>query len=193
MNKLQPRKKPTKGQIAPKEVWERQPGETALKHRLFTMYLTMGPLERTLQAVADQSKKTLNTLKQYSVQHSWVSRAAAYDEYLDRRTRDELEQARIQMAMLQYQAGADFIRKGLEKIKVTNLENIEQAKGLVTTGADLQRKALGEPTEIIRQETQSEQTVRYAGDVDFRKLSVEELRIREQQDAKLLKSDTENA
>ena len=193
MNKLQPRKKPTKGQIAPKEPWERQPGETALKHRLFTMYLSMGPLERTLQAVADQSKKALNTLKQYSVEHSWVARVAAYDEYLDKRTREELEQARVQMAMQQYQAGADFIRKGLEKIRVTSLENIEQAKGLVTTGADLQRKALGEPTEIIRQETQSEQTVRYEGAVDFRKLTVEELRIREQQDAKLLQSDTKDA
>ena len=186
MNKLQPRKKPAKGQIAPKEVWERQPGETALKHRLFTMYLGMGPLERTLQAVADQSKKALNTLKQYSVEHSWVARVAAYDEYLDKRTREELEQARIQMAMQQYQAGADFIRKGLEKVNGGPVDSIGQAKELVIAGADLQRKALGEPTEIIRQDSNATQTVRYEGNIDYSKLTVEELRIREQQDAKLL-------
>lgn len=192
MNRLHPRKrsKPAPMQ-APKEIWDKQPDESALKHRLFTMYLGMGPLERTLDAVSKQSKKSINTLKQYSVKHSWVFRSAAYDGYVDVRTREELEQARIQMAMAQYRAGGDLIRKGLEKVQATPVDSIGQAKELVIAGADLQRKALGEPTEIIRQENKTSQTVRYEGDVDFSRLSVEELRVREQQDAKLLEANTE--
>ena len=85
------------------EVWEKRESETARAYRAFCVYRDMG-VDRSLAKVrAKLGKKSgyERQLQEWSSDHEWVSRAAAYDEHLEVLLRDEQEERLITERRLQ--------------------------------------------------------------------------------------------
>lgn len=65
------------------KLWERQDGESEKAFEAFVIYRDMG-LERTVSAVVKRLEKSRNLLDRWKDRWDWETRAAAYDNYLDR-------------------------------------------------------------------------------------------------------------
>ena len=73
--------------------WEKQPYETHKSWLAFCKYRDMGP-SRTLEKIRIMLGKDtgyMRHLEHWSAKYKWVSRANAYDNYLDKRTRSAVE------------------------------------------------------------------------------------------------------
>lgn len=70
--------------------WDRMEGEGIKPFQAFTLYLQMGS-DRTIRAVVQKLDKSLTLLGRWSSAYDWPARAAAYDEDLARRAREENE------------------------------------------------------------------------------------------------------
>jgi hypothetical protein len=81
-------------------LWTKQEDETQRAYNAFCVYRNLGWRNRSLQKVHDQvygkGAGNLRYVEQWSSQYDWVDRAAAYDEYMAERMREELEQRRIE-------------------------------------------------------------------------------------------------
>lgn len=79
------------------EVWQRQPNETAIAYKAFGVYRDMGA-ERSLSKVREKLGRKSGyerQLQEWSSQHGWVERAAAYDRQLEERMAAEFEESLI--------------------------------------------------------------------------------------------------
>jgi len=79
------------------EVWQRQRNETAIAYKAFGVYRDMGA-ERSLSKVREKLGRKSGyerQLQEWSSQHSWVERAAAYDRQLEERLTAEFEESLI--------------------------------------------------------------------------------------------------
>ena len=72
--------------------WDQQEGESARAFAAFSVYFTLGPA-RSLAKTSQNHTKTIPTLKEWSVKHDWVRRAAAYDAHQARLVQREAEAA----------------------------------------------------------------------------------------------------
>jgi len=89
------------------EKWERQEGESAKQYAYFKTFLDLGAL-RTIPKVQEKTNKSLTYLNTLSSRNNWLSRADAYDRYIDEITRKE----------------------NIEAIKKNNKENIQLAQAI---------------------------------------------------------------
>ena len=77
-----------------RQPWDKRDGETARAYEVFCIYLEMGP-ERTHEAVREELGRPpgyTRHLERWSSEHDWVDRAAAHDEYMAEKRRQEYEE-----------------------------------------------------------------------------------------------------
>src|SRR5205807_6124724 len=63
-----------------RDPWERQPHESGKAYACFTLYREMGPITRTLRAVAQETKRDLSLVNRWSSSWQWVFRAEQWDQ-----------------------------------------------------------------------------------------------------------------
>lgn len=68
--------------------WERQPGETSSRYKLFQAYLAAG-WGRTLQDAATAAHRSYDHVRKIAAEQAWADRAAAYDDHLLERFADQ--------------------------------------------------------------------------------------------------------
>jgi len=77
-----------------RQPWEKRDGETSRAYEVFCVYLEMGPRERSIEKVVEELGKPSGYsrhLERWSSEHDWVDRAAAHDEHLAAKRREEYE------------------------------------------------------------------------------------------------------
>ncbi len=98
--------------------WERQPGETGKAFAAFAEYRKMGPeraIRKVVQAVG-QKDRYASVLEKWSARWGWVTRAAEWDSYEDRREREAV----LEVAE----------KKAVERVRVAQLMVDVSAKSL---------------------------------------------------------------
>jgi len=137
------------------EMWERHKEENSSKeYAAFCIYRDLGP-NRSLEKVRRSGvKTTLRWLQHWSAKYNWVERARAYDDYLERRKREEKEKAILDMAERHAKLAMAFqqrVAQRLQEIDPSELSPADMAKWL-DIATKLERLSRGEPTEIGKQE-----------------------------------------
>lgn len=153
------------------EQWERQRGESALQYAYFKTYLDMG-VTRTIAKVREKCGKTAGYLEKLSSSNNWVSRADAYDRYIDEISRKENIEAikkankeNIQLAQaIKYAVGKKaqaLIKKIKEAGSTEELDEIlseinwNVLPTLVNTAVEIERKSYGVNNEILNVSVES--------------------------------------
>mgnify|MGYP001583717934 CR=1 FL=1 len=136
------------------DVWERHDGEGAKAYQAFALYRDMDPDARSTVKVGQQTSKNLRLIHRWSARWSWVDRAEAYDDHMDRLHRKQQEKERLDMLRRHAGVALAFMGKaveGLKEIKAEELSNMDRARW-VDLAVRVERLSRGEPTEHIRQE-----------------------------------------
>ena len=138
------------------EIWERQPYESSKAYAAFCIYRDLGT-ERSLdKALAAANKKPTNRRHwaRWMGKYNWLERARAYDDYLERKKREEKEKAILEMAERHARLAMAFQQRVAERLREINpseLSPSDMAKWL-DVSTKLERLSRGEPTEIGKQE-----------------------------------------
>lgn len=134
--------------------WERQPKEPSKSWQSFVMYRDLGP-NRSLEAVRKALGVSLMLMERRCSLWRWVSRAEAWDDYLDRQARVVVVDERQEAARRHLQISRAFQGKVIEKLQ--SLEGVKLSPRDASTWLDIavkiERQALGESTEKIEVET----------------------------------------
>lgn len=127
------------------EPWEKTPWETPRAYDAFTKYRDMGP-KRTVRGCGLQLGLK-HQCREWSAQHDWVNRAAAFDAAQDRALRTELAEQRTAMLKRHAQVGALLTQKAIERLRDLDVAklSIRDAIALIETGSRLERQSRGEP------------------------------------------------
>lgn len=168
--------------------WERIPWETSREYQKFCAYRDMNSSDkpirkRSLQRLAKELGLSLDHLKKLSAKNDWVSRAAAYDEYLDELAREQNEAEIIKMRKNHALLASQMITKAAKRLLTMPEEEITAADlvRLVDVGVKIERLSRGESTEnrqisgeakVIHQ---GEVTVKNQMNLDLSRLTDEEL------------------
>lgn len=144
-------------------LWERKEEESPKSYEMFTTFRDLGPT-RTISAACkryygpENSNSKLRGMTELSRLWSWFVRAEAYDAYLERQGRvakveevKEMNKRHIGIA----RAGLSKAVQALAKLKVDEMKPSDIAK-LIELSTKLERLALGENTESIKQEIKGE-------------------------------------
>lgn len=135
---------------APPEPWARTPSESSRAYEAADAYFALGP-GRSLVKVGEALGKSRALCERWSRQHSWVERAAAWDERAValQRERDHVERSELRREMLQRHSRlgrqmTQAAESGLMQLEPTALSAAEVAR-LADTGSRLERRSRGEP------------------------------------------------
>lgn len=138
------------------KVWEKQPNESSKAYAAFCIYRDMG-ISRSLQKVSQQLSKSETLMKRWSERWSWVDRASGYDDYIERRKREENEKMIIEMSERHAKLAVAFQQRLAQRL--SSLEPSEITPGDMARWLDIatkiERLSRGEPTEIGKQEVQA--------------------------------------
>lgn len=153
------------------EIWDRLPNESSKAYAVFCIYRDLGP-ERSLEKLRQNLDKPRSRkwLGDWSVKYNWVDRAVAYDDYIDRKKREEKEKAILEMAERHAKLARAFQQRVAERLRGINpseLSPSDMAKWL-DIATKLERLSRGEPTEIGKQGVQGQVTQRYEYDITQR-------------------------
>lgn len=134
-------------------IWERQQGESSGNYKLFCIYRDMPytkSVDRTLSKTAKEAKKTQRRIEELSANYSWVSRADAYDDYLERITREKFQGELLEMRERHAQIAKGLTEKALGALSVIDIEKIKASDitTMLKTAIDIERLSRGEATEI---------------------------------------------
>lgn len=175
-------------QREPDNIWDRIPGETPREFQKFCWYRDMNTAEkpirtRNLSKLAKEIGFSYDHLRKLSAKNDWVSRAAAYDSYLDAKTREQSEAEIIEMRKNHALLASQMIKKAAKRLLTIPEEEITATDivRLVDVGVKIERLSRGESTENkqISGEAkithQGEVKVRNPGDLNLSSLSDEEL------------------
>ena len=135
--------------MSDRNLWERQPGETAKAYAAFLLYRDLPAIDRSVAAAREGHKKDIKgTFRQWSgwsMRNGWVNRAAEHDSNLASRRRErmakELERAQDNAVVLT----RAFNFKIAERIKGMDPEDLTagQIPAALKTLFELEFKALG--------------------------------------------------
>jgi uncharacterized ParB-like nuclease family protein len=119
-----------------RDLWDRQPGESAKRWGQFAVFRDLGRT-RTLKRAAERLNLTHRTAQQYAYAFRWVSRCEAFDRHMD-----EQWVAAI---------SAVFHEKAMEAVTALMGQNLNatEAARLADTWSKLIRFALGEPDQNV--------------------------------------------
>jgi len=151
------------------ELWDRQPGESTKAYAAFCIYRDMG-VERSIEKVYEKRSKRgpLSRLKNWSVKHNWVERAKAYDDYIEKRKREEKEKAILEMADRQARLAIAFQQRVAQRLQVLDPSELSPSDlaRWFEIAAKIERLNRGEPTEIGKQEVTLPQILEVELDAD---------------------------
>ena len=164
---------------------ERRRDESSKAFAAFTVYRDLSPHRRSLIAAAavacdlsDAGSLTVaerrrvescrRTYATWSVQHAWVHRVAAWDEYLDLVRRADRIDAICHMADRHAEVGRLMVKTGVREVDGIDLGRLDAdgraaarvAVSFVVEGARIERDALGINAEPVRRS----QATRYVQD-----------------------------
>ncbi len=162
--------------------WEKMPNETAKAYGAFIAYRNLPAHERSLKRAVgvlfgdENFVKTSSKLRQFqtwSAQYSWVSRAAAWDEDIDRRAREDQVKAVKEMRTRQVKLAQAMQQKAIERLRSMEAAELDadQVLAYIMSSSKLEAQALGEPPETLRVNGMILNLP-----VDYTKVSDEELR-----------------
>ncbi len=126
-------------------------------------------MEKTRQKIGKPAGY-IRWLHTWSSKYDWVTRAQAYDDYIERKKREEKEKAILEMAERHAKLAMAFqqrIAQRLQEIDPAELSPADMARWL-DIATRLERLSRGEPTEIGKQEVQGQVTQRYEYDITHR-------------------------
>lgn len=146
------------------EAWDRQKDESSKAYAAFCVYRDLGP-DRSLEKVRQNLDKPRSRkwLGEWCAKYNWVERTKAYDDYLEKKKREEKEKAILDMAERHARLAMAFqqrVAERLREIDPSELSPSDMAKWL-DIATKLERISRGEPTEIEKQEVQGQVTQRY--------------------------------
>jgi hypothetical protein len=104
--------------------WQRRPGESARAYAAARVYFEMGA-GRSQAEVAQKSAKSRPLIKRWSSVWEWVSRAAAFDEYLESIANKALEQA-AQTQALKWQERNEALRERMYNTAMRALDRVDR-------------------------------------------------------------------
>jgi hypothetical protein len=139
-----------------REPWERQNTESPRMFARFTCYRDLGDtrtLNAALEIINATTSKAISkgTLHQISCQYRWTERAESYDNAASAAERTRLLKLRRDMIERHRKLAAGLTSKAVDALRslaAADLEAVDITRFL-TVAADLERKALGEPTERV--------------------------------------------
>lgn len=129
-------------------IWERKKGETQQSFEAFTIYRDMGP-KRSLEKVSQKLGKSRSLMERWSRRHNWVERCRAYDEEMDRISREALEEARREMVERHAKTAMMFQQKILERMRNLNPAELSTSDMIkwFDIAVKIERLSRGEPRE----------------------------------------------
>lgn len=143
--------------------WEQQEGEGDKAYQAFIIYRSLPASKRSLRAAAEQFYKerfkdsNVRTLEGWSSKWGWVLRARQFDAYQDKRHLAQDDEARLAMAERHIKEATAMQSVGLEGLRRIQTKMNQDAEytispglavQMVQQGAQMERLARGEPTEI---------------------------------------------
>lgn len=146
------------------EVWERMPNESSKAYAAFCVYRDLGP-ERSLEKAIQKldKKRVKQTVWRWSSKYNWVARCKAYDDYIERRKREERERAILEMAERHAREAVAFQQKVLARLK--DIDPSELSPSDIARWFDVavkvERLSRGEPTENVKQEVRGQVVRKY--------------------------------
>lgn len=138
-----------------RDPWEQQPDETKRMYARFAIYRDLGEyrtLDAALEIINTTGKKIDKaTLRQVCYLYRWSERCHAYDDQQTRAERSRLIALRRDMLERHRKIASGFLAKAVETLRQLDADGLSPADVVrfVQTAADLERKALGEPTERV--------------------------------------------
>ncbi len=138
------------------EPWERQEHESAQAFQAFAEYRDMGA-ERSLVKVAQKVGKSKALMERWSKRWQWVYRADAWDDELDRQTRQELQKGITDMRKNHVGIAKAMLVKSLQALQRIPIDELapRDISTMVDVAAKLERISRGEVTE----RTEGKQTI----------------------------------
>lgn len=136
--------------------WERREKETSKAYEAFCIYRDMG-IQRSLSKVAEALQKSETLMGRWSGTHSWVERAAAWDDEQERKEREQAlkEQAKAIKEMRKRHAdlaNAMLIKaaKALKRIPEDEIKPADVSR-MVETASKLERISRGDVGEVVEE------------------------------------------
>lgn len=179
---------------ADRELWERQPGESANTFGYFVIYRDMRypkaqstgeiitdgsvPYEkRSLRKVAAMLGMNFRTIARHNEANEWQRRVEAYDAYIDRTVREANEAAIRKMNTEHALLAQQMIRKATKRLLTIPEDQISAAElvRMVDVAVKVERLSRGEATENQAVTHNGEVEVKTDTGLDLTKLSNEEL------------------
>ena len=186
-----------------RELWERQPGETANTFGYFVIYrdmrypkatdgtaVTDGTVpytKRSLRKVAEITGVDLRQIMRHNEKGSWQKRVEAYDAHVDRTVREANEAAIRKMTQEHALLAQQMIRKATKRLLTIPEDQISAAElvRMVDVAVKVERLSRGESTENQAVTHNGEVEVKRETGLDLSGLSNEELEQFEQLIAKI--------
>lgn len=129
-----------------RDLWDRQPGESAKRWGQFCVFRDLGRT-RTLKRAAERLNISHRTSQEYSHHYRWSTRCEAFDRHMDEQWIAAIHERQRRMVQDHLRISAVLHEKAVEA--VTNLVgaslNATEATRLAETWSKLIRFALGEP------------------------------------------------
>ena len=140
------------------ELWERRKDlrETARAYDHFCKYRDMvRPLPRSARSIRQLAKEVgINriNLEKLSVKYEWAARVRAYDDYMERRTREENEANTIKMRLSHAKIAQQMVVKATRRLLQIPEESLSARDivQMIETGVKIERLSRGESTENTR-------------------------------------------
>ncbi|MEH7747050.1 hypothetical protein V7659_18710 [Neobacillus drentensis] len=132
-----------------KAPYEQLEGESSRAFEAFRIYRDLGPA-RSTGKVQEKTGKNLRLLERWSSEHSWVERARAFDQHMDKKAIQEMELQHKEIKMLETEViytAFKKIKKGIDAMNPEGMTPNELAKW-IETAVKLGRLIHGESTEI---------------------------------------------
>lgn len=129
---------------APRDPWDRRPGESPRGYVYFRRYRDLGPLRQIDGLVDRQAGVKRTTLTEWARRHDWKDRAAAWDDHTHRLSDAARLEALRQMHDTHQKAGRAVLAKALAALASVDPADIPPyaAARLLELGARLERDTL---------------------------------------------------
>lgn len=138
------------------ELWEQQPGETAVAFEAFKAYRDLGP-KRSVQKACGLLAKSKGTLDRWYTPNRWRERAEAWDAEQDRLDREAARKARDKEIADMHKRHIDLatamIFKATQGLQSLPKEEIKAADitRMVDVATKLERLSRGDVGEVIEE------------------------------------------
>ncbi|MFF9265869.1 hypothetical protein [Streptomyces longwoodensis] len=133
-----------------RDLWDRQPGESAKRWGQFCVYRDLGRT-RTLKRVAERLNVTHRTAQQYAHSFRWSTRAEAFDRHMDEQWVAAIQERQRRMVQDHLKLAAEFHGKAMDAITSLVGQNLNATETVrvATAYSQLIRFALGEPDQNV--------------------------------------------